>query len=139
MKRRRGREYVLQLLFQFDFTGRRPERRDFDEFWEERTEDIDVREFTENIVNGTCSNIQEIDSELQNAAEHWVLERMAAVDRNILRGAIYELLYRWDIPSTVTINEAIEIAKKYSTQESAFFINGILDSIAKGITGRRAR
>jgi len=139
MKRRRGREYVLQLLFQFDFTGRRPERKDFDEFWEERNEDIDVRKFTENIVNGTLSNIQEIDSELQNVAEHWVLERMAVVDRNILRGAIYELLYRPDIPSTVTINEAIEIAKKYSTQESAFFINGILDSIAKGIVGRRAR
>jgi transcription antitermination protein NusB len=139
MKRRRGREYVLQFLFQCDFTGRRPERRDFDEFWEERNEDVDVREFTENIVNGTLSNIKEIDSELRKAAQHWVLERMAAVDRNILRGAIYELLYRPDIPSTVTINEAIEIAKKYSTQESAFFINGILDSIAKGIGGRRAR
>jgi transcription antitermination protein NusB len=139
MKRRRGREYVLQFLYQIDFTGRRPEREEFYKFWEGKNEDAEVREFTEDIVNGTLNHLQEIDSALGAATEHWVIERMAAVDRNILRGAIYELFYRLDIPSTVTINEAIEIAKKYSAHESAFFINGILDNIAKGIKGRRAR
>jgi len=139
MKRRRGREYALQLLFQFDFTGKIPEKDDLDVFWAGMDVDAETREFTEDIVLGTIRNLTEIDSSIQKAAEHWVLDRMAAVDRNILRFATYELLYRRDIPSTVTINEAIEIAKKYSTVEAASFINGILDNIAKGIKGKRLR
>ncbi len=139
MKRRKGREYALQLLFQVDFTGRIPEEKDFDEFWAKEGEDEGLREFTEDIVHGTLEHLGEIDKAIRKAAEHWVIERMAAVDRNILRSATYELLYRNDIPSTVTINEAIEIAKKYSTDESASFINGILDNISKGIKGKRAR
>jgi N utilization substance protein B len=139
MKRRRGREYALQFLFRFDFTGERPDGKDFDEFWADLDRDAEVRKFSENIIFGTLDNLSEIDLVLQKAAEHWVLQRMAAVDRNILRCAAYELLYREDIPSTVTINEAIEIAKKYSSTESASFINGILDTIARGIKGKKAR
>lgn len=139
MKRRKAREYALQLLFQFDFTGKKPGRKDFDEFWKENNADDKIREFSENIVSGSLDNLGKIDSELKKAAENWVLDRMAAVDRNILRCAVYELLQRSDIPSTVTINEAIEIAKKYSSVESASFINGILDKIAKGIKGKKAR
>ncbi len=82
-------------------------------------------------MQGTIDNMEEIDRVIKEAAEHWEMERMAAVDRNILRFAVYEILYRSDIPSAVTINEALEIAKKYSSLESAPFINGLLDRIAK--------
>jgi len=139
MKRRKAREYAFQFLFQFDFTGKKPDREEFDEFWADKEEDFEGKEFIEDIVYGTIKNLSAIDSSVQKAAEHWVLQRMAAVDRNILRLATYELLYRNDIPSAVTINEAIEIAKRYSSTESASFINGILDTIAKGIEGKRTR
>lgn len=138
MKRRKSREYALQFLFQFDFTGKTPGKRDFEEFWAEKDGNADLREFAEDLVLGTIRHLAEIDSAIRNAAEHWVIDRMAATDRNILRFATYEILFRSDIPSAVTINEAIEIAKRYSTNESASFINGILDSIAKTAEGRRA-
>ncbi len=139
MRRRKGREYAFQLLFRFDFTGKTPDKRDFDEFWTDKEDDPEIRDFSEDIVHGTISHLDEIDSAIRRSAENWGLERMAAADRNILRAATYELLYRKDIPSAVTINEAIEIAKKYSTNESASFINGILDTIAKGLEGKKVR
>jgi len=139
MKRRKAREYAFQFLFQFDFTGKKPDRKDFDEFWTDKDGDAEGRKFAEDIVYGTIKNLAEIDTAVQKAAEHWVLQRMAAVDRNLLRLAAYELLYRKDIPSAVTINEAIELAKRFSSVESASFINGILDAIAKGIEGKRTR
>ncbi|MCL5023713.1 MAG: transcription antitermination factor NusB [Nitrospirae bacterium] len=139
MKRRKGREFAFQFLFQFDFTGRRPAQKDFDEFWADKDVDLDGRAFTEDLVLGTIDNLREIDASIQKAAENWVLQRMAAVDRNVLRAATYELLYRKDIPSAVTINEAIEIAKRYSSVEAASFINGILDTIARGIEGKGMR
>jgi len=131
MKRRIARECALQLLFQYDFTCKRPERRDLEEFWSIRNEPDDIKAFSEEIFFGTIDNIEEIDRVISNFAENWRLDRMAAVDRNILRLATYELLYREDIPVKVAINEAIEIAKKYSSQESPSFVNGILDRIAK--------
>jgi len=131
MKRRIARECALQLLFQYDFTRKRPERRDLEEFWSIRNEPDDIKAFSEEIFFGTIDNIEEIDRVISNFAENWRLDRMAAVDRNILRLATYELLYREDIPVKVAINEAIEIAKKYSSQESPSFVNGILDKIAK--------
>jgi len=131
MKRRIARECALQLLFQYDFTRKRPERRDLEEFWSIRNEPDDIKAFSEEIFFGTIDNIEEIDRIISNFAENWRLDRMAAVDRNILRLATYELLYREDIPVKVAINEAIEIAKKYSSQESPSFVNGILDRIAK--------
>ncbi len=139
MRRRKGREYAFQLLFRFDFTGKTPDSRDFDEFWTDKEDDPEIRDFSEDIVHGTISHLSEIDSAIRKAAENWGLERMAAADRNILRFATYELHYRKDIPSAVTINEAIEIAKRYSTNESASFINGILDTIAKGIEDKKVR
>lgn len=139
MKRRTGREYAFQLLFRFDFTGKAPDKRDFDEFLTDKKGDADIREFTEDIVYGTIRHLAEIDDTIRKAAQHWVLERMAAADRNILRSATYELLYRNDIPPAATINEAIEIAKRFSTNESASFINGILDAIAKETEGKRAK
>lgn len=139
MKRRQSREYALQLLFQLDFTGKKPDRAYLDEFWKEHKEEDKGKSFAEEILQGAIEHLEDIDSAIRKAAENWVIERIAAVDRNILRCAIYELLFRSDIPSTVTINEALEIAKKYSSIEAASFINGILDKIAKGIKGKRAR
>jgi N utilization substance protein B len=130
MKRRRSREYALQILFQLELTGNKLSDAVLDEFWEDNKEDDEVKKFTYDIVSSTLENLDTIDRTIQKAAEHWVMERMAAIDRNILRAATYELLYRTDIPSSVAINEALEVAKKYSTEDSAPFINGILDKIA---------
>lgn len=131
MKRRRAREYALQILFQLDVTDSKSNNNLFKDFWENINEDDDVKEFTNEIVRGTRENIDTIDEIIRKATEHWTIDRMAVVDRNILRAATYELLYRADIPPLVAINEAIEISKKYSTEDSASFINGILDKIQK--------
>jgi len=133
MRRRRAREYALQILFQIDFKSREVSSNDFEDFWLDKNETGDVKKFAEEIVKGTIESLDEIDSRIEKVAENWVLRRMAAVDRNILRFAAYEILYRKDIPSAVTINEAIEIAKKFSSSESAPFINGILDRLAKEV------
>jgi N utilization substance protein B len=133
MKRRRAREYALQILFQIDITNDEFTEEMFNEFWEGNEEDKEVRDFTRDIVLNTLNNLNKIDDLIQKCTDHWTLQRMAVIDRNILRAATSELLFRPDIPHTVTINEAIEVAKKYSTEDSASFINGILDRIAKEV------
>jgi N utilization substance protein B len=131
MSRRRAREYALQILFQIDFKSQEISSHDFEDFWLDKNESEDVKKFTEDLVSGTVRRLNEIDSRIEKVAENWILKRMAAVDRNILRFSAYEILYRKDIPPAVTINEAVEIAKKFSSSESAPFINGILDRLAK--------
>jgi N utilization substance protein B len=131
MKRRQAREYALQILFQIDFTEKKLGRRELDEFWSDKKENKEIREFAEELVKGTLEKLEDIDALIEKLAENWILGRMAAVDRNILRFAAFEILYRKDIPSAVTINEALEIAKKYSSSESAPFLNGVLDRLAK--------
>ncbi len=131
MKRRKAREYALQMLFQWDFTQRAYDERAVEDFWADKKVHDDVRDFASNLVRGTVDNLETIDTVIEKVTENWILQRMAAVDRNILRFAAYEILYRKDIPAAVTINEAIEIAKKYSTTEAASFLNGVLDRIAK--------
>jgi transcription antitermination protein NusB len=131
MKRRQAREYALQILFQIDFTEKKLGRRELDEFWSDKKENKEIREFAEELVKGTLEKLEDIDALIEKLAENWILGRMAAVDRNILRFAAFEILYRRDIPSAVTINEALEIAKKYSSSESAPFLNGVLDRLAK--------
>lgn len=139
MKRRKAREYSLQFLYRIDFTGnlisenaKNNLQDSFDLFWQEVGEkDQETKLFAEDLISGAIKYIKRIDSIIQSVAEKWTITRMASIDRNILRFSVYELLFRKDIPAAVTINEAIEIAKKYSTSESAAFINGILDKIAK--------
>lgn len=133
MRRRRAREYALQILFQIDFKGKEVNKKDIEDFWSDKQESEDVKKFAEDLVRGTIKSLDDIDSKIEKVAENWVLKRMAAVDRNILRFAAYEILYRNDIPSAVTINEALEIAKKFSSSEAAPFINGILDRLAKEV------
>lgn len=133
MRRRKAREYALQMLFQIDFTGKKINGKNLEEFWSDKEEGADVKEFAEELVRGTINKLDEIDSMIEKVTKNWLLERMSAVDRNILRFAAYEILYRKDIPSAVTINEAIEIAKKFSTADAAPFINGVLDRLAKEV------
>jgi len=119
------------MLFQYEFTGARADFRAVDEIDPSLKDYEEIRKFSEELVNGTLTHLEEIDDRIRKAAEHWKMERMASVDRNIMRFAVFELLYRSDIPPAVTINEALDIAKKYSSSEAASFINGLLDKIAR--------
>jgi N utilization substance protein B len=134
MNRRKARECALQMLFQYDFTGKKADPDLFKDLLSHKIskeENRDFKEFADELVNGSIENIEEIDNAIKEAAENWKIERMSAVDRNIMRIAVYEILYSKNIPEAVTINEALEIAKKYSSLESVQFINGLLDKIAR--------
>ena len=131
MSRRKGRELALQLLYQLDVQGEARAEPYFGEFWSRHPVEADVREFAEALVRGTKLHQAKIDEMIAQYAEHWDLERMAVVDRNILREALFELLWFGEAPPKVVINEAVEVAKKFSTHESGRFINGILDRIHK--------
>jgi len=135
MKRRKAREHALQILYQLDIKKERPSASVLKNFWSEYNPDDEVKLFAEEIVKGTFKHLAKINQLIHKCAKNWSLDRMAVVDRNVLRMAVYEILYRLDIPTSVTINEAIEIAKKYGTDESGSFVNGILDSIAR-MTGK---
>lgn len=122
---------ALQLLYQIDLSKEEvtPALKNF---WEgETTVSPETKKFTQKLVKGTLNKQKEIDSLIGKYTEHWKIERINVIDRCILRFAIYELLYLKDIPPAVTINEAIEIAKKYSTADSGKFVNGVLDKIKK--------
>ncbi len=131
-KRTKAREFALQILYQIDITREDP-KACLDDFWKSRKDEAEaeVKEFAEKIVFGTIERKEDIDKVISEAAQNWEIGRMAVVDRNILRLTTYELLYRDDIPPKVSINEAIEIAKKYGDQDSGKFVNGILDKIHK--------
>jgi N utilization substance protein B len=131
MKRRKAREHALQILFQLDIKKEKPSAAVLKHFWAEYKPDDEVKVFAEEIIKGTYTHLTKINALIKECAKNWSLDRMAVVDRNVLRMAVYEILYRMDIPTSVTINEAIEIAKKYGTDESGSFVNGILDSVAR--------
>jgi N utilization substance protein B len=131
MKRRKAREHALQLLFQLDVRKDKPSAAILKHFWAEYNPDEEIKAFAEELVKGTYKHLSGIDSLIRKCAKNWSLDRMAVVDRNVLRMAVYEILHRMEIPSSVTINEAIEIAKKYGTDESGAFVNGILDRVAR--------
>jgi len=164
-KRREARERAVQFLFQYDLN--RPETPEslesaLDHFWESQqaaaiadekgaanwgqapelppasAEDLAMRQFADPLIRGTLEHRDAMDEIIKKHAKNWELHRMAAVDRNILRLAIYEMLHRDDIPPVVSINEAVDIAKKFSTEDSGKFVNGILDKV-KGELMRPAR
>ena len=128
--RRQGRECALQMLFQWDLT-RDPVDEISGNFWEVHEASSDAREFADRLLERTVGRVEEIDPLIERHAENWRLDRMATVDRNILRLATQELLYDEETPNTVVINEAIEIARRYGAEQSPNFVNGILDSIRK--------
>jgi N utilization substance protein B len=128
-KRRQARELAAQFLYQFDLAGGAVEDA-LASFWQTQNETAEqTRTFSEELIRGTVEHRAEIDERIKKYTEHWELSRIAAVDRNILRLAIFEMLYRDDIPPVVSINEAVDIAKKFSTRESGAFVNGILDRL----------
>jgi N utilization substance protein B len=151
--RREARERAVQFLFQYDLNPSDNLDEAMDAFWESQrqpaleaekgqatwgepvelppptSEEAQVRLFADPLIRGTVSHREECDAQIRKHAMNWDLHRMAAVDRNILRLAIYEMLHRMDIPPVVSINEAVDIAKKFSTQDSGKFVNGILDKV----------
>jgi N utilization substance protein B len=127
--RRKARVLALQIIYQHDI-GSRTLDDILRSFWESQgLPPAEVRTFAEDLAAGVRDHLEEIDALTGEYSSHWDLERMAAVDRNILRLAVYELIYRDDIPPKVTINEFVEIAKKFSTEDSGAFVNGVLDRI----------
>lgn len=126
--RRQAREIALQVLYQLEI-GQGDSKEILDVHWENFRPAPKTREFCERLVEGVRRNREEIDRLLEENAEHWTLKRMAVVDRNILRLATFELLHCPEIPFKVTLNEAVELAKKFGTEDSGGFINGILDRI----------
>ncbi|MGH7361812.1 MAG: transcription antitermination factor NusB [Candidatus Methylomirabilales bacterium] len=130
-KRRKARELALQFLYQHDLRGEADPASCTEEFWGRHPVDPEVRAFAETLVRGTTLHRQKIDELIAQYALHWDLERMAVVDRNILRAGIFELLWTTDVPPKVAINEAIEVSKKFGMEESSGFVNGILDRIHK--------
>jgi N utilization substance protein B len=131
--RRRARECALQMLFSYDVTHSSVEEL-IETYWGEMAEAAeDVRGFANELVTGTISHLGEIDELIRLRTEHWRITRMAIVDRNLLRLAIFEFLYQPTTPMTVAINEALEIARRFSTHEATQFINGILDAIKRDV------
>lgn len=128
--RRKSRELALQMLFQYDLSGNSPSAilASFEDLQKARAP---VREFAVKIFEGTLRHLEEIDVMITEQAQNWRLSRMAVVDLNIIRMSIYEFLHENDTPKLVIIDEAIEIGKKFGTDKSSQFINGILDGVLK--------
>jgi N utilization substance protein B len=134
--RREGRELALQILYALDLNPLKTQEA-FQLFRENSRSAAQVRIFAEELVAGVTANCDEIDNLIAGTSKNWAISRMAKVDLNILRLAVFELIYRIDIPRNVTINEAIEVAKKFGTEDSPAFINGILDEIAASLTEKQ--
>lgn len=130
-KRTRAREYALQVLYQMDIT-----RDDvlvaLENFWQAHQEDgitQEIKDFSQSLVRGVVAHLEGIDVKISGYATNWQLERMAVIDRNVLRMSCFELIFCPDIPPKVSINEAVDLAKKYSGQDAGKFVNAILDKI----------
>lgn len=132
--RRKARECALQMLFQYDIARPRVDEL-IETYWQEMNESprSDVTDFASKLVSGTIDHLDEIDERIRRRTEHWRISRMAVVDRNLLRLAVYEFLFEPETPKTVVINEALEIARRFSTYEATQFINGILDGIKRDL------
>ena len=128
--RRQSRVVAMQMLYQIHLNAE-PVQLVIKQFWHNRDIPAELRQFTQQLVEGTTSNLKAIDAQLMATSKNWKLHRMPIVDLSILRLATYEILYVDDIDAATSINEAIEIAKSYSTPNSPKFINGILDNIRK--------
>ena len=129
-KRRKGRAFALMILYELEFRPGDAERV-LKEFWQDHPQHAgEVQAFADSLVRGTLEHGPEIDGLIARNAAHWSLARIALVERNILRLAAFELLYRHDIPEKVAINEAIELAKLFGSDSAARFVNGVLGSLA---------
>jgi len=131
-KRTLARECALKILYRIEIS-RESVDSSLKDFWSKaaKSTDKEAYDFAETLVKGTFENIKTIDEVISKYADNWNIPRMAVIDRNIMRMSVYEMLYRDDIPPNVSINEAIELAKKYGDVDSGKFVNGILDKIKK--------
>ena len=137
-KRSKAREYALQILYQADL--RRGEMEEIvGAFWEQFLPPSEVRTFAEQLVRGTLGHLSEIDGLIASYANNWSLKRMGVVDRNILRLGTFELRFSEEVPPKVSINEAVELAKRFGDAESGKFVNGILDAVHKSVAPRAAQ
>ena len=128
--RRKSREYAMQMLYQWEICGYTPTQVAAG-FFANQKADAEVEGFARNLFEGAVADIDQLDSVVRAHSENWRLERMAAVDRNILRVALFELLHYPETPPAAVINEALEIARRFSTGDSVEFVNGVLDGIRK--------
>jgi N utilization substance protein B len=136
-KRTKARERAVQALYQIDVAATDLEEA-LARFWRSfEPVEREVMDLAEALVRGVATHRREIDDVIEGVSEHWRLDRMARVDRNVLRLAVHELLHRPDVPMKVVINEAIELGKKYGSESSGAFINGVLDKIASGLPPAR--
>lgn len=136
-KRRASRELALRALFQVDVGGLSPEEALASTIAEGNYREDTLR-FARDLVHGVAANRERIDAVIEQHARDWTLARMANVDRNVLRLAVYEILYLPDIPPSVTVDEAVELAKKYSTAESGRFVNGVLGNLVRTVEAEGA-
>jgi len=130
-KRTQAREFAMQILYQMDITHDNSDAC-LNNFWHGRSDeaiDASIKEFSSNIVKGVAENLKVLDGKISQYATNWQLSRMAVVDRNILRMGAFELIFCEDIPPKVSINEAVDLAKRYSGAEAGKFVNAILDKI----------
>ncbi len=125
--RTKARELALQYLYQADLRGASTDS--FDEFLGDREQEDEIVQYARRLVEGVRGRLAELDSAIAGVAENWDLARMAVVDRNVLRLAAYEMLFGGEVPRAVAINEAVDLARKYSREESGAFVNGLLDKI----------
>jgi len=134
-KRREGREAAVQFLFQDDLNKTDAPALDqaLEDFWTLRESSLKTREFASELIHGVFANHEAINERIKRVTANYELHRIAAVDRNILRVAIYEMLYTSEVPPVVCINEAIEIAKRFGSEESGRFVNGILDRLKEEV------
>ena len=136
--RRRSRQRALQILFLWDVRRQPVEeatRAYFDTLYSEESRTKPQRdEFLDQLVSGAVEHVEEVDRRITQHAEHWRIERMPTVDRNILRLAVYEMMYS-DTPAAVAIDEALELARRYSNEESVQFVNGVLDAVHRELVG----
>ena len=131
--RRKGRELVLTLLYRTEFSDDKNIKRAIENIIRLDAEQAksDTTDFAEDLFKGVLGNKEIIEKLLEKYLEHWEIDRIAVMDKNIMKMAVYEILFRDDIPDIVSIDEAVELAKKYSTENSGGFVNGILDRIRK--------
>ncbi len=134
--RRKSREYALQVLYAIDLNPT-PVDEFFQSFWELNKSRPEIMDYSMGLVHGTVDKKKEIDALISKHSSNWKVARMAVTDRNILRLATYELMEEPGVPAKVIINEAIEIARKFGTTDSATFVNGVLDSIHQAMESRQ--
>ncbi len=127
-KRRRARELAIQVLFHMEFTPGDPEEV-FQLICENFGSPLSIRPFSKQLVLGVCENRENLDNSIRRSSKNWRIERMSCLDRNVLRMGLFEIKFMKDIPHKVSIDEAVELAKKYGGEDSGAFINGVLDNI----------